>query len=60
MTDEICKTVIKKTSKDIHDKIKEAERRAQEKIEADRKAETELEETARIEKKIRLVHGLSR
>ena len=59
MSDEICKTVIKETSKHIHDKIKEAERRAQEKIEADRKAETELEETARIEKKIRVVHGLS-
>ena len=53
MSDEFCKSVIKETSKNIHDKIKEAERKAEEKLEADRKAESELEETARIEKKIK-------
>ena len=52
MSDEIFKSAIKETSKNIHDKIKEAERKAQEKLEADRKAAAELEESARIKKKI--------
>ena len=52
MSDEIFKNAIHEASKNTHDKIKEAERKAQEKFEADRKAETELEESARIEKKI--------
>ena len=52
MSDEIFKNAIHEASKNTHDKIKEDERKAQEKFESDRKAETELEESARIEKKI--------
>ena len=52
MSDEIFKSAIKETSKNVHEKIKEAERKAQEKLEADRKAVAELKESARIEKKI--------
>ena len=43
MSEEIYKNAIKKASKDTNDKIKEADRKAKEKLEADRKAEKELE-----------------
>ena len=52
MSGEIFRNAIHEASKNTVDKIKEAERKAQEKFEADRKAETELENSARIEKKI--------
>ena len=52
MSDEIFKNAIHEASKNTLDKIKEAEKKAQDKFEADRKAETELEDSARIEKKI--------
>ena len=51
MSDKVSKNSIKESSRKSHNKIKEAGRKVQEKFDTDRKADKELEESARIEKK---------
>ena len=55
MSEEIYKNAIQKASKETNDKIKEAERIAKEKLEADRKAEKELEAELGVYGKLTLV-----
>ena len=55
MSEEIFKNAIQKASKDTNDKIKEADRKAKEKLEADRKAEKELEAELGVYGKLTLV-----